>query len=155
MGKNFDLGSVVKERVHTMNLRQFLFVPLLALAPSVALASDYVLAIESKGLREYYCTITVSLENVSAKKLTEISGFFYSYIEDEMVGRSKGAWFMNVEPSSVQKAVFETPNAPCDDVTRYEFVVGACRFDAGFEDVSACEGRLIYKAPLMAANPDD
>ncbi len=138
-----------------MTWRQFLFVPLIALTPSGSLASDYELAIEDKGLREYYCTLTVSLKNVAGKKLTEISGFFYSYVNDEKVGRSKGAWFMNVEPGSVQKAVFETPNAPCDAVTRYEFVIGACRLDAGFEDVSACGGRLIYQAPLMAANPDN
>lgn len=118
-----------------------------ALAASPA-AADYVLAIERTGLREYYCTLTVSLTNTTDETLTEISGFFYSYIGSEQVGRSKGSWFMNVAPGATATATFETPNAPCDTVTRYDFVVGACRLDAGFEDHEVCAQRLRGAPPF-------
>lgn len=121
--------------------------------PSVAMASDYLLSLEETGLREYYCQITVSLTNTSEDPLTEISGYFYSYVSDERVGRSKGSWFMNVQPGETAQAVFETPNAPCDEISRYDFVVGACRLGASFEDVSMCLGRFKFEKPLSAPAP--
>lgn len=126
---------------------------LLALTPSIAAAADFALTLEGKGLREYYCTITVSLTNNSDAPLTEISGYFLSYVGEERVGRSKGTWFMNVAPGEGQQKVFETPNAPCDEVTRYDFIIGACRLGTGFEDVSVCAERLELNAPLSAVEP--
>ncbi|MEM1429745.1 MAG: hypothetical protein AAGG09_09825 [Pseudomonadota bacterium] len=130
-------------------MKKTLFAALISLSPAMASAADYMLALKETGLREYYCTITVSLTNMSDTTLTEISGFFYSYIGGEQVGRSKGTWFMNVSPGEEIARVFETPNAPCDDVTRYEFVVGACRLGAGFEDVSVCAERIGAEPPLV------
>ena len=114
-------------------------------------AADYAITLTDTGLREYYCQITVALENTTDAPLTEISGFFYAYIGEEKVGRSKGSWFMNVPPGGTATATFETPNAPCDDVERYEFVLGACRIGAGFEDVSDCAARVEGAAPLTMA----
>lgn len=115
-----------------------------------AAANDYMLSITDTGLREYYCQLTVTLENTTDATLTEISGYFYSFIGDEQVGRSKGAWFMNVGPGDVATATFETPNAPCDQVERYEFVVGACRFDAGFAEKSECAAKIGSSGPIAA-----
>lgn len=126
---------------------------LLALSPSIASAADFVLNLEGKGLREYYCTITVSLTNNSDAPLTEISGYFLSYVGEDRVGRSKGTWFMNVAPGEAQQKIFETPNAPCDDVTRYDFMIGACRLGTGFEDVSVCAERIELMSPLSAVEP--
>ncbi|MEL7524892.1 MAG: hypothetical protein AAFN16_03915 [Pseudomonadota bacterium] len=126
---------------------------LLALSPSIASAAEFVLNLEGKGLREYYCTITVSLTNNSDAPLTEISGYFLSYVGEDRVGRSKGTWFMNVAPGEAQQKIFETPNAPCDDVTRYDFMIGACRLGTGFEDVSVCAERIELKSPLSAVEP--
>lgn len=123
--------------------------------PSASAAQDYVLSLEGMGMREYYCQITVTLENRTAEPLTEISGFFYSYEGDMQVGRSKGAWFMGVEPDATAQATFETPNAPCHDGVRYEFVVGACRFDAGFADKAACAARIGGTGPITVVAPGD
>jgi hypothetical protein len=49
---------------------------------------------------------------------------------------------MGVSPGGRTEAIFETPNAPCDAVERYEFVVGACRIGAGFEDQRHCAGLM-------------
>ena len=116
-------------------------------------AKDYVLSLEGSGLREYYCQITVALENRTDAPLTEISGHFYSYIGAEKVGRSKGAWFMGVAPGGRAEATFETPHAPCDGVERYEFVVGACRIGAGFEDQGYCAGLIGGSGRIMVAAP--
>lgn len=125
----------------------------LSFTAAAALAQDYVLTITDTGLREYYCQITVELENKTDEQLTEISGYFYSYIGTEKVGRSKGAWFMNVPPGGTATATFETPNAPCDDVERHAFMVGACRFDAGFADKAECAARIGGTGTIEAMPP--
>ena len=110
--------------------------------PVAAAAEDYALSLEGKGLRDYYCQITVALENRTDAPLTEISGYFNSYVGDQKVGRSKGSWFLNVGPGARAEATFETPNAPCDAVEQYEFVVGACRIGTSFEDKARCAGLI-------------
>ncbi len=130
------------------NAAQFL---LTAALGSAAQASDYHLTLVETGLREYYCQITVELENKSGEPLVEISGFFYNYIGAREVGRSKGTWFMNVASGEKAIATFETPNGPCTDDVRYEFVVGACRLEAAFEDTSVCAERISFSKPLSAS----
>ncbi|MEM1073164.1 MAG: hypothetical protein AAF665_16985 [Pseudomonadota bacterium] len=119
---------------------------------ATALASDFHMKLIDQGMREYYCQITVELENKSDKTLTEVSGYFYNYIGQERVGRSKGTWFMNVAPGEISSAKFETPNAPCTDEVRYEFVVGACRLGPTFEDVAVCTDLLRFTDPLGQPN---
>lgn len=114
-------------------------------------ADEFVLEITDTGQREYYCQIMVTLKNTTSEDLTEISGHFFSYLAGEQVGRSKGAWFMNVPAGQSATAIFETPNAPCNDVEMYEFIVGACRFSSGFEDQSECAGRIGTVAPISRA----
>ncbi|MGD1883904.1 MAG: hypothetical protein ACFB11_16550 [Paracoccaceae bacterium] len=113
--------------------------------------ADYKLDLVETGLREYYCTITVMLTNNSDQPLTEINGYFLSYVGDMQVGRSKGNSFLNMEPGGSTEAIFETPNAPCDDVTRYDFVIGACRIGSGFEDRSVCLNRIDLETPFGTA----
>lgn len=123
----------------------------LALLPVGASAEDYVLSLTDTGKRDYYCQIMVTLENRTDETLGEVSGYFYGFIGDEQVGRSRGAWFMNVEAGWSATSTFETPGAPCDLVERYEFIVGACRFSAGFEDQEECAARIGTTAPIAGA----
>ncbi|MEL7014174.1 MAG: hypothetical protein AAFO72_12960 [Pseudomonadota bacterium] len=124
-------------------MRTILLATAVTICESAAQAGDYILTLHETGQREYYCTMRVTLENQSDAPLTEISGFFYSYIDGEQVGRSKGTWFMNVPAGETAEAVFETPNSPCDQATRHDFVVGACRITGpGFDDTSVCANRL-------------
>ncbi|MEM8958843.1 MAG: hypothetical protein AAGC86_13645 [Pseudomonadota bacterium] len=122
------------------------------LFPACAMAGDYELQLSDTGQREYYCTATITLENRTAAPLVEISGFFYTFVGDEQVGRSKGAWFMNVPAGESATAVFETPNAPCTEIDRYDFVIGACRIDAGFIDKNECAALVGGTDPIVVAN---
>lgn len=123
----------------------------LCLSAAPAMAEDYHMTLIDTGKREYYCQIMVTLENKSESQLTEISGYFYSYKDGEKVGRSKGTWFMNVPAGETAEAVFETPNAPCEEVDRYEFVVGACRFGQSFEQQELCADKIHFSNPLALA----
>jgi hypothetical protein len=123
----------------------------LLLTPAPALA-DWTLELLETGQREYYCTGTVRLTNEGDAPLTELSGFFLIHLGGERVGRSKGTWFMDVAPGGTAQAVFETPNAPCDEADRWEFTVGACRLETGgFADKAACAARIDARAPLAVA----
>ena len=119
-----------------------------------AAAADYRLTLTEFGKRDYYCTITVTLENLSEQPLVEINGFFLSFVGDEEVGRSKGASFLDVAPGESTTAEFETPNAPCTDaasaVTGYRFFVGACRVGQSFMDRDACADRIESIAPILS-----
>ncbi|MCR9088861.1 MAG: hypothetical protein NXH97_19205 [Rhodobacteraceae bacterium] len=122
------------------------FVAMAAVAP--ASAADYMLRVTDTGQREYYCTVTVALDNVSSAPVTEISGFFFTFADDAQVGRSKGSWFLNVAPGDTAEAVFETPNAPCAEIDRYDFVIGACRIGQGFDPKSVCAERIGVERPI-------
>lgn len=119
-------------------------------APALA---EYRLEITETGQRDYYCIITVELTNDSAEPLTEINAFFLNYIGQEQVGRSKGASFFNVAPGASATATFETPNAPCVEVERYDMVIGACRLDASFAEKAICADRMALTAPFGTATP--
>lgn len=123
-------------------------------ASTQAFASSFELSLGEIGLREYYCTAEMTLTNTGDTPVLEVSGHFHLYIGDDEVGRSKGTWFMNIEPGASVTAVFETPNAPCNDVERYEFVVGACRLDGpGFDPVQTCAERITGQGPIEVAMP--
>lgn len=120
-----------------------------------AYAADYRMTLTDIGQRDYYCTITVELENLSGMPLDDINGYFLSYVGEEEVGRSKGASFLNVGPGGRVSAIFETPNAPCTadttDVTRYRFFVGACRISQSFVDRAACAAQIETIMPIASA----
>lgn len=114
-----------------------------------AQAAEFELSLGEVGLREYYCTAEMTLTNRTDAPVLEVSGHFFLYVGEDQVGRSKGTWFMNLAPGESVTAVFETPNAPCEDVDRYAFVVGACRLEGpGFEPVTACATRIAGTAPV-------
>lgn len=119
---------------------------------AVPVAADYRLEITDTGKRDYYCTLTISLTNHTDAPLTEINAFFVNYIGNRQVGRSKGASFGNVPPGGSVSAVFETPNAPCDAVERYDMVIGACRLGMAFEDQAVCADRLTFAPPFGAVS---
>ncbi|MGZ2257242.1 hypothetical protein [Roseobacter sp. A03A-229] len=131
-------------------MRLFAIALIMFAAPALA---DYRLEITETGKRDYYCTITVELTNDSAEPLTEINAFFLNYIGQEQVGRSKGASFFNVAPGASATATFETPNAPCAEVERYDMVIGACRLGASFAEKAICADRMALTAPFGTAAP--
>ncbi|ABV93761.1 hypothetical protein Dshi_2022 [Dinoroseobacter shibae DFL 12 = DSM 16493] len=118
-------------------------------AASAAHGAEFELSLGEIGLREYYCTAQMTLANRGERPALEVSGHFLLYVGDTQVGRSKGTWFMNLAPGESVTAVFETPNAPCTEVERYAFVVGACRLDGpGFAPVADCAARITGVGPV-------
>ena len=123
------------------------------LTTTAAQSAEYTMKLTETGLRDYYCTITVEMTNDSTETVADVNGVFFSYVDDEQVGRSKGASFRNMEPGGVAQATFETPNAPCDDVTSYRFVVGACLIGRSFMDKGECAARIVVEPPIAEATP--
>ncbi|WP_424974158.1 hypothetical protein [Dinoroseobacter sp. S124A] len=120
--------------------------------PASAALAEFDLALGEIGQREYYCTAEMTLTNTGPDPVMEVSGHFFLYVGADRVGRSKGTWFMNIAPGASVTTVFETPNAPCTDVDRYEFVVGACRMAGpGFDPVDACSTRINGTGPVEVA----
>ena len=115
------------------------------------------LALTATGLRDYYCTVTLTLtltlrgdEAVAvAVAVAEVNGHLVSEVEGERVGRSRGASFLDLSPGGRAEAVFETPDAPCEAVTAYRFVVGACLGEAGFLDRDECAAAIVPEAPVV------
>jgi len=110
--------------------------------------ADYRLEFEGTSFRDYYCGVTLTMTNESDETLTEINGFVVSMIEGEQVARSRGMSFLNLAPGESASNLFEAPNAPCDEATEYVFVVGACRFGAGFSPQQDCADRIVGVAPV-------
>lgn len=137
-------------------IRQFVIASIFSIIwTGGAQSADYRMTLTDIGKRDYYCTITVRLENLSATALQDLNGFFLSYVGDTESGRSKGASFLNVAPGGSAEAVFETPNAPCSkdatDVTDYRFFVGACRIGGSFVDQEQCATAIEVVAPIANA----
>ena len=117
---------------------------------SHAVASEGLqMTLTDTGQREYYCQATFELVAPESAEYQDINGFFYVFVGDEQVGRSKGASFQFPDGQNTASATFETPNAPCDDVDRYVFVVGACMQGGGFVNRAEC-AETITGAPLVS-----
>ncbi|WP_306051243.1 hypothetical protein [Oceaniradius stylonematis] len=110
--------------------------------PANATDDALTLALEETGQREYYCTTTFALTKPDSVAYQEVNGFFYVFVGDEQVGRSKGASFGFADGETSASATFETPNAPCADVDSYVFVVGACMQNGSFTDRNACAATI-------------
>ena len=108
-----------------------------------AMAADgMTLALEDTDKREYYCQAMFALTATGEAAFADVNGYFYVFVGDEQVGRSKGASFRFDEGRTTASATFETPNAPCAEVDGYVFVVGACMQGDGFADRNACAAAI-------------
>ena len=121
------------------------------LCSTAAMASDFRLSVVDSGLRDYYCTTTVRLENLSDSSLDDLNGFVLLLAGDEVLGQSRSSSFFGLGPGEVGDVTFDTPSAPCADVNGYRFVVGACRIDQSFQDRADCAGRLETLTPIHEA----
>ena len=133
-----------------MRRRLFAMLGVLASAAS-AEAADFRISVVETGVRSYYCTMTVRLENGAADTVNDLNGYFVLYAGDDQVGQSRASSFINVAPGAAADTVFEAPNAPCAEITGVSFVVGACRIDRSFHDRVDCAGRLETMLPIREA----
>ncbi len=130
--------------------------PLIALLAALtltatALADDLRLSVVETGVRDYYCTTTLRLENSGTGTLNDINGFLVLLEDDSEIGRSWAASFFAIDPGGSADITFDAPNAPCDAVTDLRFVVGACRIDQAFQDQTDCAARIDPVAPIAEA----
>ena len=118
-----------------------------------AVAADYRLTLVETGTRDYYCTMTVMLENRAAITINDVNGRFNLLVGETVVGRTHPSSFWGVDPGTASTRVFESPSAPCAEVDGYVFIVGACRTDGTFQDPGDCAGSIETGAPIRAAVP--
>ncbi|MEM1046822.1 MAG: hypothetical protein AAGL24_11735 [Pseudomonadota bacterium] len=120
----------------------------LATAHPAFAESAFQLALRDTGKREYYCTATFELTAQTVVPYRDVNGYFYVFVGDQQVGRSKGTSFNFAGGNTSAEATFETPNAPCPDVDGYVFVVGACLQESGFADQAECAAAIDATAPV-------
>ena len=120
----------------------FATMTLLAATGSAMAAEPMTMELTDTGQREYYCTATFEMRGGDVVPYRDINGYFYVFVGDEQVGRSKGASFRFGDGQNAASATFETPNAPCPDVNGYEFVVGACMRGNSFIDRNECAAAI-------------
>ena len=111
--------------------------------------TNFELELKETGKRDYYCTATFALTAQASAAFQDVNGYFYVFVDDDQVGRSKGASFRFGDGEASASAVFETPNAPCDEVNGYRFVVGACMRGNSFMDRAACASAITPVAPVQ------
>ena len=128
----------------------FAMLGILALAGH-AEAADFRMSVIETGVRSYYCTMTVRLENGAADTVNDLNGYFVLYAGNDQVGQSRASSFLDVAPGATSDAIFEAPNAPCSEITDVSFVVSACRIDQSFRDRADCVGRLETTPPIREA----
>ena len=116
----------------------------LAMPPVSTMAGESMtLTLKDTGKREYYCQATFELATSGETMFQDVNGYFYVFVDDEQVGRSKGVSFLFGDGGSAASATFETPNAPCPDVNGYVFVVGACMRGNSFVDRTECAATIL------------
>ncbi|MEM1400229.1 MAG: hypothetical protein AAGF58_10125 [Pseudomonadota bacterium] len=131
------------------------FITLIAMAApaSAAAAADYRLSLIDAGVRDYYCTFTVQLENSSAEALDDLNGYFVLLAAEEPVGETRSSSLINTSAGGTAEAVFEAPNAPCETIDGLQFVVSACRVGPSFLDQADCAANMETSAPILGAVP--
>ena len=120
-------------------------------APATASANDLHLSVIDTGMRDYYCTTTVRLENAGTETVDDLNGFLVLLNGDAEIGQSKAGSFFGLAPGAAAEVTFDAPNAPCAEVTALRFVVGACRIDQSFRDQADCAARIDPGAPITEA----
>ena len=129
--------------MHTKKLAAAVAASLFVMPAGMVHAADTLpMTLTDTGQREYYCQAMFEMTVPADAAYQDINGYFYVFVGDEQVGRSKGSSFRFNEGQNTATATFETPNAPCGDVDGYIFVVGACMQDGSFTDRHACAAEI-------------
>ena len=121
----------------------------------VAAADDarYRLSVVEAGMRDYYCALTVRLENLTETEIDDVNGSFVLFRGDEAIAEGRSASFTGIAPGSAGEATFLAPNEPCDEIDGYAFRVGACRIGGAFENRTECAGWFEADAPIRGIAP--
>lgn len=117
---------------------------------ATAQTPNYQMTLVETGQRDYYCTTTIRLQNDSDEILNDLNGSLVLLVGEDEVGQSRPSSLFNISPGQSSDQVFETPNAPCDEVTGYRFSVNACRFGGSFREPADCVERVVNGTGIEA-----
>ncbi|NBB82136.1 MAG: hypothetical protein GVY28_01895 [Alphaproteobacteria bacterium] len=122
-----------------------------ALSSSLAMAADYRVSLVDAGMRDYYCTTTIAIENISDAPLVGINTFVDLMSADGLINTSRGVMAGPVAPGEAVQMTMDAPNEPCADIESYVLVVGSCQIENGFRNRDDCAAAFETIEPFTGA----
>ncbi|MBV6657425.1 MAG: hypothetical protein KI785_06605 [Devosiaceae bacterium] len=116
-----------------------------------ALAFDYRVALTAAGTRDYYCTTTIEIENLSEAPLLGINTFVDLMGSDGLINTSRGVLAGPIAPGEALQMTMDAPNEPCADIESYVLVVGTCQIESGFRNRNDCAAAFETVEPIIGA----
>lgn len=122
----------------------------LVLAAPVA-AADYRVSLTEAGTRDYYCTTTIEIENISDAPLVGINTFVDLIGSNGLINTSRGVLAGPIAPGEALEMTMDAPNEPCASIESYVLVVGTCQVDGGFRNRDECAAAFEVVEPITGA----
>ena len=116
-----------------------------------ALAVDYRVSLVEAGTRDYYCTTTIAIENMSDAPLLGINTFVDLMGSAGLINTSRGVLAGPIAPGETIQATMDAPNEPCGDIETYVLVVGTCQLEGGFRNLDECADAVEAIHPITGA----
>jgi hypothetical protein len=117
----------------------------------VAAAADYRVSLVEAGVRDYYCTTTIEIENLSDAPLIGINSFVDLHGADGLINTSRGGLAGPTAPGEAVQMTMDAPNEPCSEIESYVLVVGTCQKEAGFRNRNDCAAAFETVEPITNA----
>ncbi len=116
-----------------------------------ALTADYRVSLVEAGTRDYYCTTTIEIENMSDAPLLGINTFVDLVGSSGLINTSRGVLAGPIAPGEAIQATMDAPNEPCGDIETYVLVVGTCQLEGGFRNRDECAEAVEAVHPITDA----
>lgn len=116
-----------------------------------AVAADYRVSLAEAGTRDYYCTTTIEIENLSDAPLVSINTFVDLMSSDGLINTSRGVLAGPIAPGEALQMTMDAPNEPCGDIESYVLVVGTCQIESGFRNRNDCAAAFEAVEPITGA----
>ena len=116
-----------------------------------ASSADYRVSLTEAGTRDYYCTTTIEIENLSDTPLTSINTFVDLMGAEGLINTSRGVLAGPIDPGEALQMTMDAPNEPCGDIESYVLVVGTCQIGNGFRNRNDCAAAFESVEPIMGA----
>ncbi len=114
-------------------------------------AADYRVSLVEAGTRDYYCTTTIEIENISGAPLVGINTFVDLIGSNGLINTSRGVLAGPIAPGEALQMTMDSPNEPCASIESYVLVVGTCQVDEGFRSRDECAAAFEVVEPITGA----
>ncbi|MEM8640341.1 MAG: hypothetical protein AAGG51_16225 [Cyanobacteria bacterium P01_G01_bin.54] len=118
---------------------------------TLAIAADYRVSLAEAGIRDYYCTTTIEIENLSDAPLLGINTFMDLMGADGLITTSRGVLAGPIAPGESVQMTMDAPNEPCAAIESYVLVVGSCQIESGFRNTDDCAAAFETVEPITGA----